>query len=175
MSQAIVLFGSSRRHGNTGQLVDHVVAKSGIEVVDLGELRLSPYDYQHRNRDDDFEPLMKRVLACDHIVIASPVYWYSVSPPVKIFLDRVSDFLDIPDLLEEGRRLRGKAAYIACTSIYDQVPAPFVGALTDTFAYLGMRFAGIVHANCREGYERAVHEAPVMAFADLITSSRHDA
>jgi hypothetical protein len=37
----IALFASSRRNGNTG---------------------MSAYDCEHRNRDDDFEPLMKRVL-----------------------------------------------------------------------------------------------------------------
>ncbi|MEO6080741.1 MAG: NAD(P)H-dependent oxidoreductase [Steroidobacteraceae bacterium] len=173
MSSAIALFGSSRRHGNTGQLVDHIAAKLDIEVVDLGLLRMSPYDYEHQNRTDDFEPLMKRVLNVDHIIVASPVYWYSVSPPVKIFLDRISDYLDIPELLEEGRRLRGKAGYIACTSIYESAPTPFVGALMDTFAYLGMRFGGMVHANCREGYSRSIHESEVAAFAGLISAPRN--
>lgn len=112
--------------------MDHLCTKRSIEVVDLGELHLSPYDYEHRNRSDDFEPLMSRVLAFDSIIIASPVYWYAVSPPVKIFLDRISDYLDIPDLLEQGRRLRGKTGHVVCTSIYDSVPVPFEGARHDT-------------------------------------------
>lgn len=165
---AIALFGSSRRHGNTGQLLDHIVEMSGIEVVDLSQLRMSPYDYEHRNRDDDFEPLMRRVLEFDKIIVASPVYWYAVSPPVKVFLDRICDYLDLPDLLEDGRRLRGKSGYIVCTSIYDEAPAPFVHALRDTFAYLGMCFGGIAHANCREGYSRDAHEARVTRFARLV-------
>jgi multimeric flavodoxin WrbA len=89
MGSAIALFGSSRRYGNTGRLLDDTAARLDIEVVDLGHMRMSPYDYEHRNRDDDFEPLMKRVLEFDHIIVGSPVYWYSVSPPVKIFLDRI--------------------------------------------------------------------------------------
>ena len=168
MFPAITLFGSSRRHGNTGRLMDHIAEKADIEVVDLAGLRISPYDYDHRNRDDDFEPLMMRVLDFDRLIIASPVYWYSVSPPVKIFLDRICDYLDIPELLGEGRRLRGKRAYIVCTSIYTDAPASFVSALTDTFAYLGMHFGGLLHANCRDGYSRALHEAQVAAFADLL-------
>jgi multimeric flavodoxin WrbA len=175
MGKAIALLGSSRRHGNTGQLLDHIAAARDIEVVDLAQLRISPYDYEHRNRDDDFEPLMQRVLDFDHVILASPVYWYSVSPPVKIFLDRISDYLDIPELLADGRRLRGKTGYIVCTSIYENAPASFVGALTATFAYLGMNFGGMVHANCRDGYAPTTCEAEVAAFADLFaepTSAR---
>jgi multimeric flavodoxin WrbA len=172
MPSAIALFGSSRRHGNTGQLVDHLVEKLDIEVVDLAQLRISPYDYQHRNRGDDFEPLMRRLLDFERIIIASPVYWYAVSPPVKIFLDRISDYLDIPDLLEDGRRLRGKTGYVVCTSIYDAAPTPFVTALTETFAYLGMHFGGVLHANCREGYSRSKHHDDVSAFAGLLSAPK---
>jgi multimeric flavodoxin WrbA len=173
MSSAIALFGSSRRHGNTGQLMDYIAAELGIEVVDLGQLRLTPYDYEHRNRSDDFEPLMKRVLEFDRIIVASPVYWYSVSPPVKVFLDRISDYLDIPELLAEGRRLRGKTGYIVCTSIYESAPTPFVDALTATFAYLGMHFGGMAHANCRDGYSRSASESEVAAFSRLISAPRN--
>jgi multimeric flavodoxin WrbA len=172
MGSAIALLGSSRRHGNTGQLVDDVATQLDIEVVDLGQLRLSPYDYEHRNRGDDFEPLMKRVLECDHIIVGSPVYWYSVSPPVKVFLDRITDYLDIPELLDDGRRLRGKTGHIVCTSIYDSAPQSFVGALTATFEYLGMQVGGMLHANCSDGYSKPSHELAVVEFAQKVGASR---
>jgi multimeric flavodoxin WrbA len=168
MSSTIALFGSSRRNGNTGQFTDDIADLLGIEVVDLGQLQISAYDYDHRNRGDDFEPLMMRMLSFENIIIASPVYWYSVSPPVKVFLDRVSDFLDIPELLDSGRRLRGKSGYLVCTSVVEHAPAPFVNAMADTFNYLGMRFGGLAHANCSQGYSRHRHEAEVREFARLI-------
>jgi multimeric flavodoxin WrbA len=171
MAGTIALFGSSRRHGNTGQLTDDIASELDIEVVDLGQLRMSPYDYEHRNRGDDFEPLMRRVLDCERIILASPVYWYAVSPPVKVFLDRISDYLDIPELLADGRRLRGKTGYIVCTSIYDAAPTPFVESLTATFAYLGMRFGGLAHANCSTGYSRSVHRSEVAAFVRLVSAT----
>ena len=88
-----------------------------------------------------------------------------------MFLDRLSDYLDIPELLPDGRRLRGKTGYIVCTSIYESAPTSFVGALTETFAYLGMEFGGMAHANCREGYSRSMHESEVAAFARHISAS----
>jgi len=168
VSDSIALFASSRRNGNTGQLMDRIARELDIEVVDLATKNISAYDYEHRNRGDDLEPLMKRVLAFDQIIFSTPVYWYAVSPPMKVFLDRISDFLDLPDLLDDGRRLRGKLAYVVCTSIYDEAPASFLGAFLDTFNYLGMRFGGVAHANCRDGYDPARHDAGAAVFAERV-------
>ena len=165
MLSTIALFASARRHGNTGQLTDRIAAELGIEVVDLAALRMSPYDYEHRHRGDDFEPLMRRVLAHDQVIFASPIYWYAVAPAMKIFLDRISDFLDLPELLPEGRRLRGKTGYVVCTSAGDPPATEFVGVFRETFAYLGMRFGGMVHADCRDGYVPATHDPMAAEFS----------
>jgi multimeric flavodoxin WrbA len=165
MLNAIALFSSSRRHGNTGQFMDRIAACLNIEVVDLAGIRMSAYDYAHRNRDDDFEPLMKRVLEFDRLFLATPVYWYSVAPTMKVFLDRITDFLELPELVDDGRRLRGKEAYVVCTSIYDEAPASFVNAFRDTFDYLGIRFAGVAHVNCRDGYSPGRHDSEADLFA----------
>jgi multimeric flavodoxin WrbA len=172
MSDTIALFASSRRNGNTGTLLDRIAAEMEIEVVDLATQRISAYDYEHRNRADDFEPLMKRVLGFEQIVFASPVYWYAVSPPMKVFLDRVSDFLELPDLISHGRRLRGKTAYVVCTSVYEEAPRSFLASFADTFEYLGMRFGGVAHANCRDGYVSTKHDLEAERFAQLVKSNR---
>jgi len=168
MLSTIALLSSSRRLGNTGQLVDRIALDLDIEVVDLASQRMSAYDYGHRNRDDDFEPLIRRVLAHDQIIFATPIYWYAVSPAMKVFLDRISDLLELPDLLSEGRRLRGKKAYIVCTSISDEASGAFMGAFLETFDYLGMHFGGAAHVNCRDGYLPAQHDPEAPAFAGLV-------
>jgi multimeric flavodoxin WrbA len=170
-SKAIALFSSSRRHGNTGQFLDRIAAELSTDIIDLASKRISPYDYDHRNRGDDFEPLMHRVLEFDHIILASPVYWYALSPPLKVFLDRISDFLDLPELLDHGRRLRGKTAHIVCTSVYDEAPKSFIASLVDTFDYLGMRLGGVAHVNCRDGYQPSRHDSKASEFALLVRNS----
>jgi len=165
MTDAIALFASARRHGNTGTLMDRIAGESGIEVVDLGELKIAPYDYEHSHRGDDFEPLFRRVLEIDRLIFASPVYCYAVAPPMKAFFDRITDFLDLPELQNEARRLRGKTAYVVCTSIYDEAPPSFLGAFRDNFEYFGMRFGGVAHANCADGYDPARHDPIALAFA----------
>lgn len=172
MHSTIALFASSRRHGNTGQLVDSVANELKIEVVDLSALNISGYDYEHRNRGDDLEPLMERILDFDQIIFASPVYWYAASPAMKVFLDRISDLLDLPELLEKGRRLRGKRAFVICTSIYDEVAPSFIAAFSETFRYLGMHYGGCLHVNCQDGYKPANHVNDIKAFASLVATPR---
>lgn len=167
MSSTIILFASSRRHGNTGRLADRIANELEAELIDLGEKNISAFDYEHRNRNDDFEPLMEKVLGFDNIVFASPVYWYSVAPPMKVFIDRISDFLDLPDLLDKGRRLRGKKGYVICTSISDVPDEPFINAFKNTFSYLGMDFGGYINANCIDGYKADHYERDIEAFIKL--------
>ncbi|MBS0379411.1 MAG: NAD(P)H-dependent oxidoreductase [Proteobacteria bacterium] len=166
----LALFASSRRDGNTGRFMDQIAHELGIEVVDLARLRISPYDYAHGNRGDDFEPLMQRILAHRQVIFATPVYWYSVSPPMKCFLDRISDYLEVPELIPQGRRLRGKRAYVVCTSVCEQPPAAFLAAFRETFEYLGMQYSGVAHLNCEDGDLPPAHEAQVRAFAALVSS-----
>ncbi|MDR2213527.1 MAG: flavodoxin family protein [Pseudomonadales bacterium] len=168
MRSTISLFGSSRRNGNTGKLIDVVASNLGIEVVDLSGKNISAFDYEHRNRSDDFEPLMERILGYEQIILASPVYWYAASPPMKIFLDRISDYLDLPDLLEKGRKLRGKRGYVVCTSVFDEVSPTFISAFRETFEYLGMTFGGFLHVNCKENFNATNHKNDIDAFVALI-------
>lgn len=174
MLSTIALFSSSRRHGNTGQLMDRIALELNIEVVDLASRRVAAYDYQFRNRNDDFEPLMQQLLAHEQIIFASPIYWYAVTPAMKTFLDRISDLLELSDLLPEGRRLRGKTAYVVCTSVGDEPSTAFMGAFADTFGYLGMHFGGVVHVNCEHGYAPAVHDAMAVEFAARVKLRNHE-
>jgi len=160
----IALFASARRNGNTGQLIDRIAQDLGIDVIDLSTRAIAPYDYEHKNRHDDFEPLMKQVLGFDQIIFASPIYWYGVSTPMKIFLDRLCDFLDLPELREQGRQLRGKRGFIACTSFQNEAATAFISSLQQTLEYLGMEYGGSVHANCREGYLEALYKNDIAAF-----------
>lgn len=148
--------------------MDRVANELEIEVVDLSKAVISAYDYEHRNRADDFEPLMDKVLCHENIIFASPVYWYAVAPPMKTFLDRISDYLDLPDLLEHGRRLRQKTGYFVCTSNDADVCAPFKDAFVESFNYLGIEFGGYVHANCSDGYKAEEYEQAIDVFINSV-------
>ena len=135
-----------------------------IDIVDLAQYTFSEYDYEHNNQKDDFLPLIERVLAYENVVFASPVYWYSVTPTMKKFLDRISDLLDLPQLLNSGRQFRGKNAYVLCSSVSKEVSSSFISAFEETFDYLGMTFGGYIHANCVEGYQVENYADDISAF-----------
>ena len=164
MSNAIAVFASARRNGNTGQFIDWIASDLGIDVVDLSEKNISPYDYDHKNINDDFLPLINKLLKYEKIIFVTPVYWYGPSAQMKIFIDRTSDFLDLEELKDIGRQLRGKIAYIVCTSISSDADNSFINSLKDTFGYLGMEYGGYVHANCNDGYIRNNYRKDVDEF-----------
>jgi multimeric flavodoxin WrbA len=168
MLSTIALFASSRRHGNTGAIIDKIAAELGFETVDLAECNVTPYDYAHTNRADGFEPLISKILEHDQIVFAAPVYWYSVPPEMKSFIDRLSDLLELPDLREKRRQLRGKRAFVVATSGIAEISPAFISMFHDTFAYLSMQYCGHLHVNCDGGYKDGAGERDVELFKALL-------
>lgn len=137
--EQIIIFGSSRSHGNTRKAVNEIIGKSCVELVDLNTLNISPYDYEHHNQSDDFIPLIEQLVAYEKIVIATPVYWYTMSAQIKIFLDRFSDLLTIRKDL--GRKLRGKKLFVIA-SFNTSYPKGFEDTFEQTSEYLGMTYLG---------------------------------
>jgi multimeric flavodoxin WrbA len=109
-SKSIIIFGSSRSNGNTRKAIDTILGSSEIKVVDLNTMTIKPFDYEYKNQSDDFIPLVQMFLSYEQLVFASPVYWYTMSSIMKVFMDRFSDLLDLRRDL--GRRLRGKKMFV---------------------------------------------------------------
>ena len=65
MSKTIALFASARRNGNTGQFIDWIASSLDIQIIDLSEKDITPYDYDHKNINDDFVPVMNQLLGYD--------------------------------------------------------------------------------------------------------------
>jgi len=138
MTQAII-FGSSRSFGNTRKVIDEILGHSDIELFDLNKFEISPFDYEHDNRNDDFIPLIERLIAYDTWIIATPVYWYSMSTQHKIFFDRFSDLLKIRKDL--GRKLRGKKLFVIA-SFQTSYPRGFEDTFEQICEYLGITYLG---------------------------------
>lgn len=110
---AVIIFGSSRSNGNTMNAVRDFNQNKDINVIDLSNYNISPFDYNHRNKDDDYIPIMENIITYDNIILATPVYWYSMSSQIKIFIDRFSDLLTIRKDL--GKKLKGKNIIVIAT------------------------------------------------------------
>lgn len=140
--------------------------------MNLSDEDIAAYDYEHRNRGDGFEPLIDRILGYEQIIFAAPVYWYAVPPPMKSFIDRLTDLLELKDLKEKGRGLREKRAFVLATSGIDEISSAFLSMFTDTFAYLGMTYGGVLHVNCDGGYQAGLDEAAIESFISIVKSAK---
>lgn len=140
LDQVAVVLGSSRRDGNTRRVVDLVFGRRPRCLVDLSRLDIGAYDYGHRNRGDDFRGAMDQLLAFPVWVLATPVYWYSMSGQMKTFFDRFSELLNRHR--EEGRLLRGKHVWVIASGTDAALPDGFEAPVRQTCDYLGMRYRG---------------------------------
>ncbi len=100
MKKILALYGSPRRKGNTSVLLANAVrgaTDNGAEVeeVFLRDLKISPcleiYACRQTGRcaiQDDFQALHDKLTACDGLMLASPIFFYTVSAHMKAFMDR---------------------------------------------------------------------------------------
>ncbi|MCG7547409.1 NAD(P)H-dependent oxidoreductase [Pseudoalteromonas sp. Of7M-16] len=141
----IIVYSSAKKMGNTGVAVEAMAKEYNAQTLFLDDYVINDYSYEHKNKDDDFRALFRHVLQFEHVVFASPVYWYAVTPRMKAFIDRITEFMDDEVLKPELRELRSKQFSILSTSIHETAPLAFTDMLRKTFEYLGMQLRGMYH------------------------------
>jgi len=104
----LIILGSARGESNTLKAVKLVTQNTPI--IDLREKDLSYFDYEYRNQNDDFLSIAEQMIRHTPLILATPVYWYSMSALMKTFMDRWSDLIDLRK--DMGRRLAGKELYL---------------------------------------------------------------
>jgi multimeric flavodoxin WrbA len=143
-SNILLLNGSSRNNGDTTTVVEALQKRITITSLYLLDYKIGYYDYEFNNKDDDFHSLIdKYVLQSDTIILASPVYWYSMSAQLKTFLDRISDLLVTRK--EAGRQLRGKKLLTISVNNESEEPNAYSIPYQMSADYLGMEYLGHFH------------------------------
>ncbi|MGW2029126.1 MULTISPECIES: flavodoxin family protein [Streptomyces] len=155
----LFVLGSAREAGNTELLAREAAAQlpgdteqrwirlADHPLPDFADLRHDS-DHVRPSPDTPAGLLLDATLAATDIVIASPLYWYSVSSLTKRYLDYWSAWLRTPGVdfrdTMAGRTLWGVAA------LADDEPSvadPYAGTLNNSAAYLRMRFGGVLLGN----------------------------
>ncbi|MFF5018523.1 flavodoxin family protein [Streptomyces sp. NPDC001165] len=155
----LFVLGSARLDGNTELLAREAAAQLPGDVeqrwIRLAEHPLPDFvDMRHDSdhvrppADPETGLLLDATLAATDIVIASPLYWYSVSGLTKRYLDYWAGWLRTPGIdfraTMAGRTLWGVAAL---AEREPSVAEPLVGTLNNSAAYLKMRFGGVLLGN----------------------------
>lgn len=177
----LIVMASPREKSNSSILARQVGAgaeasEASVEYVSLHDLDIRPCNGCDACRsgpqciiEDDMQSLYPKVQACDALVLASPVYWFTVAAQMKTFMDRWYAFGGD----QAYAALAGKRVGIVLT--YGD-PDPFssgaVNALRtfqDSFRYVGAEIIGTVYGSANEPGEIRSNHALMEKAAQLGT------
>lgn len=137
--------GSSRSDGNTAKLAGLVFNQlNDAALIDLGPLSIGPYSYDNAYEGDDFLSLAQAMARANTIVFASPVYWYSMSAPMKMLFDRMTDMTGLYKPL--GKALAGKSMFALATGGGPSAPDSYTRPFADTAGYFKMKWGGVLYS-----------------------------
>lgn len=109
-----VIHGSSRPNGNAEYLAYHAVPKEKATHIHLQNYHIQQIvDERHevkgfKNVHDDHKELIDLMLRHEVIVFSTPIYWYSLSGPMKTFIDRWSQIMRDPNYAHFRGELKKK-------------------------------------------------------------------
>lgn len=142
----VLISGSSRKNGDTAQITQFIQTQTQWDLIDLNDYQFSYYDYEHQNATDDFLPLMETIVSnYQTLVLATPVYWYSMSGIMKVFFDRITDLVTIRKDL--GRALKGRHMAAISSSGGNNLGKHFWLPFALSANYLEMTFIDGLHTH----------------------------
>jgi len=170
--QVLVILGSPRKKGNSSTLAARISrgAKSAgakVETLFLQDLKISPCRgcdtcQKHASKGcaikDDMQKIYPKLIKADAWVLASPVYWFTMSAQTKIFMDRCYALTAYAKNPFAGKRIAIAMSYGGI----DPVKSGCVNALRtfqDAFRYTRSKIAGMVYGSAMKAGEIENNEA----------------
>jgi multimeric flavodoxin WrbA len=151
----LVILGSARADGETRRAVNIAFPPETIDLAILPNVVIGGYDYDHRNVHDGFGAVADAMRDAAAIVFATPVYWYAMSAPLKIFFDRLTDLTE--NLKPHGKALAGKPVWVIATGTEPVLPEGFEVPFARTAEYFDMHYRGTFYLHT--GEEAGMREA----------------
>ena len=178
--KVVVLLGSPRKKGNSAILAAQIAkgakaAGAKVETIYLQGLKIAPcrscYACQKEKSrgcaiKDEMQALYPKLLAAGAWVIASPVYWFTMSAQTKIFMDRC---FALPAYVKNpfaGKRIAIAMSY----GDADPFGSGCVNALRtfqDAFNYTGAKIVGMVYGSAYGAGEIRANDVLMKAAGEL--------
>lgn len=164
LKKAVIILGSPRKNGNSGTLAKRAIAGmlsvgGSYEAFYLNGLNISPCqacEYCRRNDTeqcaikDDMSLIYSKIKEADALLLASPIYMFSVSAQLKLFMDRC---YAIPRSLE-GKRVGILLTY-GDVDEYASGAINAINTLKDEYNYKQAEIIGILHGSANDKGEIA--------------------
>jgi multimeric flavodoxin WrbA len=164
----LVILGSPRRKGNSATLAAQISrgaesAGAEVETLFLHGLKISPcrgcdtcqkQDTKGCAIKDHMQAIYPKLIEADAWVIASPVYWFTMSAQTKVFMDRCYALTAYAENPFVGKRIAIAMSY----GDVDPVRSGCVNALRafqDAYRYAGSKIVGMVYGSAMKAGEIA--------------------
>jgi len=158
--KVLVMLGSPRKKGNSTTLAERIIkgaetAGAIVERVYLHGQNIAPCNgcYACRKEDakgcvidDDMQSIYKKLVDSYAWVIASPVYWFTMSAQTKLFMDRCFALLGYKKNVFKGKRIAIAMSY-ADADPFSSGCVNALRAFQDAFAYAGSKIVGMVYGS----------------------------
>jgi multimeric flavodoxin WrbA len=166
----VVMKGSPRKNGNSATLAEQVAAGAEAVGAKVESFYLHGMDIQPCDAcdvcqgvadvdcviEDDMQVLYPKLREADAIVYASPIYWFTVSAQMKLFMDRcygMGSDIDEP----EEHALAGKRIGIVLTyggdDPFDSGAVNAIRTFQDMFDYVPAEIVGMVYGYASDAGE----------------------
>jgi multimeric flavodoxin WrbA len=169
-TRVIIVKGSPRENGNSAVLADQVAAGAKaagaqVESFYLHGMSIQPCDACDFCQGaaeidcvihDDMQILYPKVREADALVYASPIYWFTISAQMKLFMDRCYALGGGTDYANE-HALAGKRIGIVLTyggdDPFDSGAVNAIRTFQDVFNYIPAEIVGMVYGYGSEAGE----------------------
>ncbi len=159
-TKIMIIMGSPRKNGNSATLAERVAegAKSmggEVESVSLHGMNINPCDacdvcQEEIETDciinDDMTDLYPKLRDADALVIASPIYWFTISAQTKLFMDRCYALGSPQGYAMKGKRIGIVLAY-GDSDPFNSGAVNAIRTLQDAYRYIGAEIVGIVYGS----------------------------
>jgi len=162
MNKTVLVFkGSPREKGNSSLLADNAAegAKAvgaEVESFSLHRLDIHPCDACDICQEtgvcvlkDDMQPLYTRMVEADAILIASPIYWFTMTAQTKLFIDRWYALQGTAGNQLEGKKF-GIILTYGDTDVYTSGAINAIRTYQDMFHYIKADLTGLVYGTAND-------------------------
>ena len=153
----LIVKGSPRINGNSAALAGQIFAGAKdagaeVEAVNIAEMDIRPCDacdvcvenYDGCIVEDDMQALYPKLIDADVIVLAFPIYWFTINAQMKLFIDRWYALE-----ADHGSALKGKELAIALvygdSDVYTSGGINAIHTFESIARYIGLKISGMVY------------------------------
>jgi len=180
VKKVLVILGSPRRKGNSAILADQITkgaksAKAKVETIYLQEKNIAPckacFTCQKKNSkgcsiQDDMQELYPKLIEADAWVIASPVYWFTMSAQTKIFMDRCFALSAYQSDCFKGKRIAIAMTY-GGEDPFDSGCVNALRTFQDAFGYIEATLVGMIYGSAMDAGQIKLNEKVMQEAFDL--------